>query len=739
MQVQVQQDNIVSLNLRFSYSVYENSNNGYCVFQYKNESNTKKQKKLITCTGINLPKDKKLVYECSGQWKDTAKYGMQFEIKSFIIYNTENREDIINFLSSKSFNGIGKKLAESIYDMYGNDCFRIIENYPELLTSIKGMSTVKAYDLSNSYKSNIIGHRLSKMLAPYNISSNVAINAAQELRLKNIETLTNNPYLLYKVKGISLEIVDMLAQNLGFSLEHIDRVEAYANNVLIENEISGSTCMPYEKFISIFFSKIKAWSLNQNILTEHIYTLIKRNKLHLHTCVKDGIYFKTISRTSTYNKEYYVAEKLTELLKCKQQEHQNLVSFIDNDSRKKNICYDYQQIEAVKKSICESVCVVTGGPGMGKTTIINLIAKFLKLHEPEKKIYFIAPSGKAARRITESTGFDASTIHSLLKLQPDGIKQNAEEVVILENATIIMDESSMTGLDIMYKLLKAIQPGCRFILIGDVNQLPSVDCGAVLRDIINSNTIPGVRLSHIYRQSKDSEIALNAKKITEGKHNIKEGVDFKIINSNSPSEAELKILSRYMYHTQGDIEQVKNIYCLCPIKDREVGVRRMNTLIQNMINPHVSNSRQIQIGDYTYRIGDPVMQLINDGEISNGDVGIVVDILKNKNDELSQGKLVVEYSSSTERTYTLSSQDDITLAYAFTVHKSQGCENRIILMYLSECIGKKMLSRNLLNTAITRGSELVEVFTTNDNAINIAIDNDISSLRDTCLEYELRV
>jgi len=722
--MQKQAEQLEKIKVQFTVSKYEN-NDGFCIYLYQNPET----KETYTCVGHNLPKYKNITFEMQGRFKKTQKYGMNFNVETYTEIVENNKKSIISFLSSGIIKGIGKATAEKIYDRFGNDSMDIIENNPDRLVEVNGISKRKATLIKKAYRENKVLKNLMQFLIPFGITTKQVVQINQKLKIMYPSEIKENPYKICKVRGITVEVADLIAKNTGFPLNRKERLLAHVKHVLAENELEGNTGIEVNEFGRNLIRSLNTPEFyNTSNMCDITIQLIKERSL-TYKKIMYGNQVKTIIFSPyTYQIEMDVAKKCIALANTKQD--------IANDYMQKmlKLCSnmhfqpDTNQLEAAIETLRSSLTVITGGPGTGKTTLIRLIAKYLQENE-EKRLVFMAPSGRAARRIEETTKYKASTIHKALGLRPD-TEIAEEDKVTFEDCTIIVDELSMVDIYLFHELLEAINLGCRVILVGDVNQLPSVGPGNVIRDLIDSGAVPVVRLTKIHRQSEHSVISENAKNIVEGIHDIKTGNDFFIKNHESPQQARDSMIEHYVHYAKK--YGVNRIYCLCPCRENLAGVRDMNTEIQKRMNPE-TGKLEFHANGYSYRLGDPVMHLKNDEEVSNGDIGYV-DSIYHADDEVVMDVL---YFGDTRITYTHENADEMTLAYASTVHKAQGSESDIAILYLSRTIGKKLLNRNLLNTAITRGKKLEGLFLTNDDAINMAIDNDDSENRITSLKYQL--
>lgn len=718
------QEQIEKIKVQYTATKFEN-NDGFCIYLYQNPET----KEMYTCVGNNLPKYKNVTFEMMGQFKRNKKYGLNFNVQTYTEIVENNKKSIISFLASGIIKGIGKATAEKIYDKFGNESIDIIENHPERLVEVNGISKRKATLIKNAYKENRVLKNLIQFLIPFGITTKQAVQIHQKLKIMYPSEIKEKPYKICKIRGITVETADLIAKNTGFPMNSKERLLAHVRHVLTENEVNGNTGIEVNEFGRNLIRSLNTPEFyNTSNLCDITIQLIKERSL---TCKKImfGNKVKTIIfNPYTYQIETDVAKKCIELVNTKQNISEDYMQRMLKLCSDMHFQPDANQLEAAVETIRSSLTVITGGPGTGKTTIIKLIAKYLKEYE-KKHLIFMAPSGRAARRIEETTKYKASTIHKALGLRPD-TEILEEDKVTFEDCTIIVDELSMVDIFLFYELMESIQLGCRVILVGDVNQLPSVGPGNVIRDLIDSGAVPVVRLTKIHRQSEHSVISENAKKIVEGNHDIKTGNDFFIKNHMSPQQARDSMIEHYVHYAKK--YGVEKIYCLCPCRENIAGVRDMNTEIQKRMNPD-AGKLEFHANGYSYRIGDPVMHLKNDDEVSNGDIGYV-DSIYHADEEIVMDVL---YFGDTRITYTHENADEMTLAYVSTVHKAQGSESDIALLYLSRTIGKKLLNRNLLNTAITRGKKLEGLFLTNDDALNMAIDNDDSENRITSLKYQL--
>lgn len=721
-------ENAINITTSYITTIYENAENGFCISLYKNEATGEQ----ITCKGNFLPNIKNIKYEMSGSWINVPKYGMNFVVDSYKELLENTRESIVSYLSSGVISGIGKATAERIYLRFGADSLKVIEDTPEKLLGIKGISVKKLEQIKQSYAEKHLYRDIIEFLLPFGITAKQTVKVINELKIKNIAEIKANPYQLYNIHGINIQCVDAIAKKVQFPEDSPIRLQAHAKHVLIENEQCGHTGMEANDFGRKLIRSLRCNAFNTSNICAYTIELLKDGTLKHCKREINGEIITFIYRACSFNAELEIAKNLSSLTNEKQPVHSKVKEIIERNCKKEGIILDDDQMNAVISIIENSFLIITGGPGTGKTTIMKQAAQYLKEYEKDREIFFMAPSGRASRRIKEATGFNGRTIHASFNLMPGELNIHKDDEITMENATIFCDESSMVGIFLMMVMTQRIKPGCRFIFVGDENQLPSVECGAVLRDLIASEKVPVIRLTKIHRQSEDSMIYYNSKLIENGNAQLKEGKDFKIIQSDSSIEAERKIVAHYEYYAQK--YGLENIYCIVPRKEGYAGVKNLNLELQADLNPLKDGMEVFKANGFEFRVNDPVMHLKNGQEVANGDIGFVTRIFVDE----EKGKTIeVTYFGDTRVSYTMDNIKEMVLAYAFTVHKSQGSENKIVLTYLSKECGKQMLKRNLPYTAITRGKCLVELFLTNDSALKDAVANDDRSFRITSLQHHM--
>lgn len=718
----------VTITTSYVTSLYKDESNGFCIYLYKDEQTGHR----ITCKGSFLPNMKNIHYEMSGKWKKVPRYGYNFCVDSYKEILVKTKDGIIAYLGSGLFPGVGKVIAERIYMRFKEDSLRIIEETPYKLLDIKGITPAKVKKIREAYEEKHLYKEIVEFLIPFGITPKQTVHIINDLDIKSVCAIKQNPYRLYNVFGITLECADAIAKASGYPMGSIRRIQAHALHILLLQEQCGSTGMEANAFGRELLKSLNWPSFTPEDICQKTIDLLKSG--WIKHCKRDigGVITTFLYRGSIFTAERKIAENLYHIMEEKQPTHCGIEAAVQKNCRREGIMLDKDQMKAVLGIIQNSFLIITGGPGTGKTTIMKQAAIYLENTEKGRPIYFMAPSGRASRRIKEATGFNGRTIHATFALHPGEVEYIDEEPVIMEDATIFCDESSMVGALLMSIITEQIRPGCRFIFVGDENQLPSVECGAVLRDLISSGKVPVIRLSKIHRQSEDSVICVNSRKIQNGDSDLLEGEDFKIIQSGTSLEAEEKIACHYKKYVMD--YGIENVYCIVPRKGGYAGVERLNSILQAALNPLQEGQDMFKSGGYEYHIGDPVMHLKNNNSCANGDIGFVTRIYVDED----EGKTMeVTYFGDTLLKYTVNNCKDVTLAYAFTVHKAQGSENKIVLTYLSKECGRLMLKRNLPYTAITRGKQMVELFMTNDTALSEAAANDDKQIRITSLEYHM--
>lgn len=722
--------------------IFKNEENGYTVFAFRNKAT----KEEFTAFGYFIDAYEGITYKLVGEWQKNKSYGRQFCIEDYNEIVENNKRSIINYLSCGVIKGIGPKTAEKIYEKFGNDTMFIMNNQIERLSEVSGISKKMAKKIETSYRENYTAKEIITLLLHYGISPKIAIKAYGILGYNAVELIKNNPYCLIKVKGISFDVADRMAASMEKDMHDIKRIKACAFAILYANEIeTGSTGMDIEQFGYEMLRRLnsrlnKAKPFTKEEVCERTKEIIESG-VFIYRKLEDK---RLIFLDYTYIKEKDIAKKILKLAGHKNKEVKNIDELIKTAEKELGIQADETQRESVKMCFSSMLTVITGGPGTGKTTDVRLITKVNELASEYMPEILMAPTGRASKKMKDATGLTAKTIHSTLKLNSEDdstkLEEDSEEIVKLYNKLVIIDELSMLDVRTAWNLFQSIQEGCRVILLGDINQLPSVGAGAILRDILESNAVPKIVLTKIFRQNAGSVICDNAYKINSGDVNIEEGNDFFISKTDDKLQMEKEMTEKVLQMMA--IYGKTNVACLCPQKEGIASVENMNIALQSYINPFSPEKDEYRTAKYIYRVGDIVMQLKNvrsaededeEYELSNGDIGEVVSI-RAYSDSV---EMDVFFTTGERRTYSSEEMNELTLAYAMTVHKSQGSEYDAVITCLPAEMSHKMQKRNLLYTAVTRAKEEVYLYGT-QRTIDNTIKNEDTNVRLTSLGYFLK-
>lgn len=677
----------------------------------------------VKAVGYGLPTASNLRYEMRGRWSKNAKHGIQFEVETYDEVIAPTREGVIAYLSSGQIKGIGPKLAERIYDSFGTKALDVLDKEPERLLSISGISEGKLKKICDSYLANRGARDVVAFLAPHGITPNRAVKLYKQYGERTMEIVKNHPYQLCEMVGVGFKTADRIAMSMGFDSLSTERVDEGIVYTLTDAESKGHLCMEKHEFIKACLKILDTPALTEEMVANRALRLVHDGRLVTY---KGNVY---------RDKTASVEERLAGMI-VRQQKNANIPVYTDLDAElareelKLNLKLAPEQKNAVKMALTSGLSVITGGPGTGKTLIQHAILDLYRLRNPSKEICCCAPTGRAARRMEQSTGFPASTIHKALGLMAgDDGEYNSPEM--LDADLILVDEVSMLDAYLACHLFDAAKRGSQIILVGDSDQLPSVGPGAVLSEIIISGCVPVARLDKVFRQNAGSRIATNAKIIRHGNLGLEYGTDFQFIDSITLSESAETIVQLYLQ----EIEKygVDHVALLTPYRQKtETGVNALNERLRDMVNPPAENKPEATFGKRKFRLGDKVMQIKNHGEVNNGDVGYISRIVKNSEEMTTY----VDFGDSRVKEYDQSELDMLDLGYASTVHKSQGAEYRSVILNL-QCVHSIMLTRPLVYTAITRGKEKVTIVGER-RALCIAIKRTDTEKRGTCLATRLQ-
>ncbi len=697
--------------------LYSNPENGFIIGTFLTENTIRP----VTVKGIVYNNVVHETLNLKGNWENHKIYGRQFSFREFMPVAPKSEEGMIRYLSSEIFKGIGKKTAQRIVNKFGNDTFKIIDSSPELLSKIKGVNRKQQKSLLNSWEEQRGLRDVMTFLRGVGISHSFAQRIYAKHGMNSIPLIKANPYLLTDISGIGFLTADGIAHNLGFDKNSPHRAAAGLLYMLEQQVLNGHTCYPLPDLLEKTAPELL---IDKTILEESLNQLIEDRLIY---CAEqndeNGERQKFIARMRYYRAEQRIAENIFRILKSKAYTiFESESSLIEEQERKVGLKLDEAQREAVNAVLKYKVLIVTGGPGTGKTTLVRFILGLMRPKIPS--IALAAPTGRAAKRITETTGSSSSTIHRLLEATNVGFQRNRENP--LDQELIIIDETSMIDTLLMDSFLEAVPSASRLIIVGDVDQLPSVGAGTVLQDFIKSGSIPVVRLNHIFRQAYGSFITVNAHKVRRGElpsvnksskqSDLKDQLqDYYFIEESDQEKIVEKILllNTERIPQRFKLDPMKEIQVLTPMHRGITGASQLNRNLQEKINP---DAKGIEHREQWFRVGDKIMQQQNDYEkqVFNGDLGRVVDC------DQDSKELYVRFEQSHIH-YKSNELDQLTLAYAITVHKSQGSEYSAVIMPITTH-HYMMLQRNLLYTAITRGKQLVVLIGTSA-AVRIAVQN----------------
>jgi len=710
----------------------------YCIYLCSSSdfdsipSSIKKEGKkcYITIVGTNLPAIESVDIEYFGTWVSNKKYGLQFKADSYSLIKPTTEKGIVSFLKSKAFPGIGEKTAKLIVFSFGVDTLNVIKEEPKKLLTVPGITLGKLSQIEKAYKENESYSNLAIFLGAYGFSSDSIIRINKSLGPDAVLKIKDNPYILEDIKGIGFKSCDKIAKSLDVSLDSKERIKGCILECIKTHIMtSGDTCILYEDLERSVLS----------ILNENDCALVSSSKVkEVLKLMQENS--EIVFRSKRYvflseydNAEEYAAEKIVNL-KDKKSTFlpMDILFYVREYQSNSEIKITEKQTEAVITALENRVSIITGGPGTGKTTIMSaIIYCYKKLCE--KSVVLLAPTGKAARRMHEATGVDASTIHSKIHIYDSSLDIVPEN---LPEGLIVVDEASMVDGLLFSKLLKAVGTGdYQLLLIGDIDQLPSVGAGSVLYDLITSNVLPVVKLTEVFRQKDGGSIIENANNINSGNKSLTLDNDFEIIEVSSEDEALEKIRDCYLKETKE--KGIENVALLSPLRRSQNGRFKvvsdeLNTQIQNAINPKIPG-KCCSLSNYEYRVGDRVLQWKNTQVTSNGDIGVIMDILEDNGDIC----IKIQWDNGNITFEDRQSMNDITLAYAISIHKSQGSEYlSVIIPILSEhdC---KLYKRQLLYTGITRAKQHA-ILIGNIKAINSCIERCDSNTRTTLLSERLK-
>ena len=693
--------------------VFRNNDNGYTVFQLVSEEEE------LTCVGLFSVLAEGELVQVSGYMKEHPLYGEQLQVEQYELLAPEDETAMERYLGSGAIKGIGAAMAARIVRRFKGDTFRIIEEEPERLAEVKGISEKKAIEISAQMEEKKDLRQAMMFLTQYGISVPLAVKIYQQYGNRTYQVVEENPYRLADdISGIGFKIADEIASRIGIHTDSDYRIRSGLLYVLLQATGEGHTCLPKEDLLHRASALL---GVEEEQMETQLMNLCMDRKL----VMKEQNGKVMVWYGQYYYMELNVARMLHDLnLECEMEESQ-IVKKLSKVEKQASITLDEMQRKAVVEAVKNGVLVITGGPGTGKTTTINAIIRYFETEDME--ILLAAHTGGAAKRMTEATGWEAVTIHRLLELSgvPSDDRSTASfernEENPLEADVIIIDEMSMVDIFLMNALLKAVSVGTRLILVGDINQLPSVGPGCVLKDIIRAGSCPVVQLTRIFRQASQSDIIVNAHKINRGEHVTLDNKsrDFFFLQRQDPNVILRVVLALVQEKMPRYVDaRPTDIQVLTPMRKGSLGVENLNEMLQRYLNPPSPEKNEKETARGRFREGDKVMQIKNNYQIEwearnrygiaidkgtgifNGDMGIVQQI------DLLAETMEVLFDDYRTVTYSFQMLEELELAYAVTIHKSQGSEYPAVVIPL--LTGPRMLmNRNLLYTAVTRARSCV--------------------------------
>lgn len=729
--------------------IYRNESNGYTVLSLTCEDFDQ------ICVGYFRTMDLGENIEAEGEYVQRPPYEEQFKISSYKIVPPSGAKAVERYLASGAIKGVGMAMAKRIVKQFGEDTFRIIEEEPERLVEVKGISERIAREIAAQLTEKREMRDVMLFLQQYGISNTLAIKIYNTYGMSIYGVMRENPYRLAEdVDGIGFRIADEIASKMGVVANADYRIRSGILYVLSLALAEGHMYLPVEELLSRTHELLQ---VSEDAIEPVIPNLMMDKKL---------IIKKEQNRDYVYSMSAYYAElncsrMILDLMHFAkhsegllESEENRIRSKLDHFREDLNLELNELQIEAVVKSITEGVFILSGGPGTGKTTTINLIIHYFE--SEGMNLLLAAPTGRAAKRMTEATGCEAKTIHRLLELSGGsedkrGGNFGRNEENPLETDVVIIDEMSMVDIFLFQSLLRAVATGTRLILVGDVNQLPSVGPGQVLRDLIESGVVPTVMLTKVFRQAESSDIVMNAHRIHEGRQ-IKidnKSADFFLLERNNPEVIYKHMIQLILEKLPGYVKcDPRNIQVLTPMKKGMLGVTTLNGILQEYLNPPADNKTEYRTDSVLFRVGDKVMQIKNNYQLEweicgyngipidrglgvfNGDIGMITEI-----NEYAK-TVTIKYDDERIVHYPYTGMEEVELAYAVTIHKSQGSEYPAVIMPL--LAGPRMLfNRNLLYTGVTRAKNCV-VILGSAQTVQEMIENESEQRRYTGLDRRLQ-
>ncbi len=737
MQGPMDETGLLRLSGSIEHVIYSNDENGYAICDLGTDADD-----LVTITGTLPYIGEGDVVTVYGKWVHNPKYGRQFRVERAEKELPADKASILRYLSSGAIKGIGPKTAQRIVMEFGEETFDVIENHPDWLAEIKGITRNRAHEIAEEFKSKA-GIRSAMLFFREYFGAAMTVRIYKKWGGSAVDIAKKNPYrLCEEIEGIGFERADRMAEQLGLAKDSQDRLASGICYLLASNaHQNGHVCLPREKLVAGASMLLEA-STEQIELA--VSALLRADKIR--TVNFDGTSY--LYDVHAYEHEKYIASKLLLLDRiCPVMDTANIGAFIAREERESGVQYATLQRQAIYDALENGVMLLTGGPGTGKTTVVRALLHIFD--SMGLRIALCAPTGRAAKRLSESTSQEAKTIHRLLEYSGEesgGLRFHRDETNLLDEEVVIIDEASMVDNHLMSALLHAIKPGAHVVIIGDADQLPSVGAGNVLRDLVQSGRFATVCLTEIFRQARKSLIITNAHAINRGempRTDVKDN-DFFFL----PREGDAEIAQTIAHlcqvrlpRTYGELA-VNGTQVIAPSRKGEVGTENLNVILQAALNPPSEDKKEHKFREIVFREGDRVMQTRNNYDLEwerddgttgigvfNGDIGIV--------ERINTGAENLEIRFDDRHVvYEFNLLEELEMAYAITVHKSQGCEYPIVILPLGTT-PPMLLSRNLFYTAVTRAQNMV-ILVGREKVIGMMVSNNRQSMRYTGLVKWLR-
>ena len=729
--------------------IYKNELNSYCIAVMQTSTDDE-----ITIVGylpfINVGDTIKVV----GKMVEHQEYGEQFKVDTFEKQMPQTTEALERYLANGTIKGVGPATARKIIETFGDDTINVMKFEPSKLAQIRGISKDKAIEISDSFLENWEVWQIVGFLDKFGIGPQNAETIYKALGINAIEQIQSNPYILVDlVNKVNFNQIDKMALDIGIEYNNEKRIRSGVKHALLLTTYNGHCAVVYENLLKFVHELL-------GVREDEIEDVLINMKVKNDIVIEEREGYEWVYLYQYYQAEKNVAEKLIQLDKYKNiKKISKFEKELEITEAKSNIELSEEQKEAIRQINNNNVCVITGGPGTGKTTIIKAIIDLYK-HNSMKPV-LCAPTGRAAKRMTETTGIEAKTLHRLLEIGSFSASDNQDDntnlsVAPIDADIIIVDEMSMVDIFLMNYLCKAIYNGTKLVLVGDTDQLPSVGPGNVLKDIIESETITTITLNKIFRQAAQSKIIMNSHRVNDGQSFIsKEEIqnsnekyveDFFYIDENDKNKILYQVISLSGERLKkfGDYDFIKNIQIITPTKKGELGTKELNKRLQQEINPQSEYKKEKKFGDSIFREGDRIMQIKNNYEIYweknkksfesgsgifNGEFGTIQKI-----DE-KEKNIQIKFDDDKIAWYAFSELEQIEHAYCITVHKAQGSEFDVVIMVIAPS-APMLLTRNLLYTGMTRAKKLL-IMVGNKNVLEFMIQNADNKKRNTGLTYKL--